>query len=60
MRDRDCNIHGHLHGGIVEKETANYSFKDERYYNVCLDNNNFEFVPFDKIVEDVKNLKGIK
>lgn len=63
MRDRDCNIHGHLHGGVVDDYRYKDSFnpyKTHHYYNVCLDNNNFEFVPFDKIVEDIKKLKGIK
>lgn len=32
MRGRDCNIHGHLHGNVVEKEIFNGYFKDERIY----------------------------
>lgn len=42
IRNRDKNIHGHLHGGIIQ---------DPRYFNVCLDNNNFEFVDFEYIKE---------
>lgn len=40
IRGRLGNIHGHLHGATIP---------NERYYNVNLDNNNFEFVPWDNI-----------
>ena len=46
LRNRDMNIHGHLHGDIIE---------DPRYFNVSPENNNFEFVDFDYI----KNIKGL-
>jgi len=41
LRNRNKNIHGHLHGGVID---------DPRYFNVNLDNNNFEFVEFEKII----------
>lgn len=41
IRNRNKNIHGHLHGSIID---------DPRYFNVNLDNNNFEFVEFEKII----------
>ena len=40
MRFRDGNIHGHLHSGTLN---------DERYFNVNIDVNNFEFVPLELI-----------
>jgi calcineurin-like phosphoesterase family protein len=45
IRDRIGNIHGHLHGGIIP---------DSRYFNVNLDNNNFEFVKLDTIKQYYK------
>lgn len=57
LRGRDFNIHGHLHGDIVKKATYNWEsdcndlyIPDDRYFNVCLDNNNFNFVEFDEIM----------
>lgn len=40
IRGRICNIHGHLHGAVIDSP---------EYFNVNLDNNNFEFVKFDDI-----------
>jgi calcineurin-like phosphoesterase family protein len=50
IRNRLGNIHGHLHGGIID---------DPRYFNVNLDNNNFNFVNFEEIAETLeKNNNG--
>lgn len=40
LRNRDLNVHGHLHGAKINSD---------RYFNVNLDNNNFNFVSFDEI-----------
>ena len=40
LRNRDLNIHGHLHGGVIDSD---------RYFNVNLDNNNFKLVTLDEI-----------
>ncbi len=40
LRKRVGNIHGHLHGGVIESD---------RYFNVCLDNNKNKFVDFEYI-----------
>jgi len=45
MRFRDGNIHGHLHSGTLN---------DERYFNVNIDVNNFEFVPLEIINQHFK------
>ena len=57
LRGRQLNIHGHLHGDVVEKEIYNGYFKDERYFNVNLDNNNFEFVKHDDIIKHSDTIK---
>lgn len=55
IRGRSGVIHGHLHGGVVKKYSYNplsdYDelIKDERYFNVNLDNNNFKFVELETI-----------
>ena len=41
LRNRDGNIHGHLHNSIVP---------DLRYFNVNLDVNEYDFVPLNKIL----------
>lgn len=56
IRNRYGCIHGHLHSDIVMKlEESDYNqwefIEDERYFNVNLDNNDFEFVPLEKIKE---------
>jgi calcineurin-like phosphoesterase family protein len=48
IRGRLGNIHGHLHGGIIN---------DPYYFNVNLDNNNFKFVPFELIKEQLEKNK---
>ena len=45
FRERIGNIHGHLHGRVIE---------DERYFNVCLDINSYKFVDLDEIKERFK------
>jgi calcineurin-like phosphoesterase family protein len=46
FRKRKLNIHGHLH-----LENIN----DERYFNVNIDQNNYEFVEFSEISKRIKN-----
>lgn len=41
IRRRAGVVHGHLHNAVVEN--------DPRYFNVCLDQHNFEFVPLETI-----------
>lgn len=53
IRGRLINIHGHLHGGVVMLN----DIQDRRYFNVNLDNNNFEFVHLDTIKQYVNNIK---
>lgn len=57
MRNRTKNIHGHLHLESVMMEQRNGDFnptfktvKDPRYFNVNLDVNNYEFVPWETII----------
>ena len=52
MRNRDCNIHGHLHGHVVNTISG---FEEVKYFNVCLDNNDFKFVNFDYIKDTINN-----
>lgn len=70
IRGRLGNIHGHLHGDVVTKEVnkrmyvyggleqVTYQTPDERYFNVNLDNNNFEFVKVEKITEYFEKLSS--
>lgn len=54
MRNRILNIHGHLHGHKVETSVwvnKLNEYNTPKYFNVCLDNNNFEFVNFEYIKE---------
>jgi len=51
MRGRFGNIHGHLHKEYIQKEIFNGYFRDERYFNVNLDVNNYEFVTLNEIKE---------
>lgn len=48
LRNRDLNIHGHLHGAEINSD---------RYFNVNLDNNNFKLVSLDEIKERQKYVK---
>lgn len=41
-----CNVHGHLHGGLVKKD----GIIDTRYFNVCVEHTNFRPI----LLEDVK------
>ena len=53
MRNRIGNIHGHLHGNIVDTRGWVYKqneFYIPKYFNVNLDNNNFKPVPLDTIL----------
>ena len=45
LRNRDGNIHGHLHNSIVP---------DLRYFNVNLDVNGYDFVPLNKILTSLR------
>ena len=45
LRNRDGNIHGHLHSSIVP---------DLRYFNVNLDVNGYDFVPLNKILTSLR------
>jgi len=59
LRSRNGCIHGHLHQEIVKKpiysdlesNVNDLCIKDERYFNVNLDVNNYEFILFDEIKE---------
>lgn len=55
IRNRYLNIHGHLHSESVMTCNENGIVPDLRYFNVNIEDNNFKFVEFDKIVER-KNL----
>lgn len=44
------NIHGHLHGNIVMKGDV----PDDRYYNACVERNNFRPVLLDDILKERK------
>lgn len=48
LRGRDLNIHGHLHKSIIE---------DDRYFNVNLDINNYEFVTWEEIRDRQNKVK---
>lgn len=56
LRGRDLNVHGHCHNSNILR--ADSEELDERYYNVILDQNSNKFVPFEEIMERVKNNKG--
>ena len=45
IRNRLGNIHGHLHGTVIE---------DSRYFNVNLDVNNYKFVELETILTKLK------
>lgn len=51
IRNRAGVIHGHLHGDVVK---AGPYTNDKRYFNVNLDNNNFEFVTMEQITKGIK------
>ena len=66
LRNRVGNIHGHLHKEFIMKDAINLKYglfpentriKDDRYFNVNIDVNNYEFVPLDTIKQHF-NLKG--
>ncbi len=53
MRNRIGNIHGHLHGNIVDTREWVYKLNEfyiPKYFNVNLDNNDFKPVPLDTIL----------
>ena len=52
LRNRQGNIHGHLHGGQIMLDDK----PDPRYFNVNLDNHNHKFVNLDEIKEHYANL----
>lgn len=52
MRRRVGSVHGHLHNAVVQEhlpDTVRRVEIDKRYFNVCLEQHNFEFVPLDQI-----------
>lgn len=55
LRNRAGNIHGHLHGDVVWKDSLSYldggQIQDNRYFNVNLDVNDYEFVKLETIKE---------
>jgi calcineurin-like phosphoesterase family protein len=48
IRGRLLNLHGHLHNEVLN---------DSRYFNVCLDQHNFEFITLETIKE-IANKNG--
>lgn len=65
LRNRFINIHGHLHGSVIQNNRFEYTETDcslvnERYFNVNLDNNNFKFVSLDIIKERAKKFSYLK
>ena len=63
LRNRDGNVHGHLHHGHVKR--AHYNIEsdcndlylpDPRYFNVNIDVNDYEFVPYETIQSHFKGL----
>lgn len=63
LRGRLGNIHGHLHGGVVEREIqVPYSTDegsgsrievciDTRYLNACVEHTNFKPISFEELIE---------
>lgn len=50
------NIHGHLHNNLVYQEPRKLSHEivDDRYYNACVERNNFRPVLLDDILKERK------
>ena len=67
LRGRLGNIHGHLHKEVVQKDAIklkygglvheNVRVPDERYFNVNIDVNDYEFVPVERIKEHFNSLQ---
>jgi calcineurin-like phosphoesterase family protein len=59
IRNRAGCIHGHLHGGYIEKSIPQGYYvkkeRDHRYFNVNLDNNDFKFVTMDQMMKYLKH-----
>jgi calcineurin-like phosphoesterase family protein len=51
MRNRKGNIHGHLHGSILN---------DPRYFDVCPEKHDFKLVDYEDIKEYFSKLEDIK
>ena len=52
MRNRTGCVHGHLHSGRVLKDSINQFLDkviDHRYFNVNIEDNNYQLVPLDTI-----------
>lgn len=54
LRNRSCNIHGHIHLGKV-KATANDHSTHKKYFNVNLDVNDYDFVNIEFIKRKYQN-----
>ena len=60
LRDRVGNIHGHLHHNKVMTDEFNDSGYwigkevDKRYFNVCPDVNDYKFVDFEQIKQEME------
>jgi calcineurin-like phosphoesterase family protein len=46
LRNRKANIHGHLHGSVLE---------DPRYFDVCPEKHNYQMVDYEEIKEFYKD-----
>ena len=62
MRGRLFNVHGHLHGNVVERTVFEYGnaigmAQDERYVNVCLEHTNYKPISFAEIMERFNETK---
>lgn len=52
LRNRDFNIHGHLHGDIVKLYDSNYM--DKHYINVSIEHTGFKAVSFEEVINNHK------
>ena len=50
FRGRKLNVHGHLHGDVVEIESDNIIYADSRYVNVCVEHHNYKPVEFCSVI----------
>ena len=65
MRERKGNIHGHLHSESVKTreycplDDCDHLVKDVKYYNVNIEDNNYQVVPLDTIKEYFESNNGL-
>lgn len=63
LRGRVLNIHGHLHGGTINNYGTfmgqEYVTENSKYYNVNLDNNDFEFVKLDDVLKYKESIERL-